>query len=67
MGASAGGLSAFNRIINHLPEQLNAAGFDRLTCRPYSTWILPETLNRAGKPKASVLTTMAEESLLTVF
>ena len=27
MGASAGGLSAFNRIIKHLPEQLNAAFF----------------------------------------
>jgi len=67
MGASAGGLSAFNRIIKHLPEQLNAAGFHRLACLPYSTSILPESLNRAGKLKVSVLTTMAEESLLTVF
>ena len=27
MGASAGGLSAFNRIIKQLPEHLNAAVF----------------------------------------
>ena len=52
MGASAGGLSAFNRIIKHLPEQLNAAVFIVWHVSPYSTSILPEILNRAGKLKA---------------
>jgi two-component system, chemotaxis family, protein-glutamate methylesterase/glutaminase len=53
MGASAGGLSAFNRIIKRLPEQLNAAVFIVWHVSPYSTSILPEILNRAGKLKAS--------------
>jgi two-component system, chemotaxis family, protein-glutamate methylesterase/glutaminase len=52
MGASAGGLSAFNRIIKHLPEQLTAAVFIVWHLSPYSTSILPEILNRAGKLKA---------------
>jgi two-component system, chemotaxis family, protein-glutamate methylesterase/glutaminase len=53
MGASApGGLSAFNRVIKHLPEQLNAAVFIVWHVSPYSTSILPEILNRAGKLKA---------------
>jgi two-component system, chemotaxis family, protein-glutamate methylesterase/glutaminase len=52
MGASAGGLSAFNRIIKHLPEQLNAAVFIVWHVSPYSTSILPEILNRAGRLKA---------------
>jgi two-component system chemotaxis response regulator CheB len=52
MGASAGGLSAFNRIIKQLPEQLNAAVFIVWHVSPYSTSILPEILNRAGKLKA---------------
>lgn len=47
-----GGLSAFNRIIKHLPEQLNAAFFIVWHVSPYSTSILPEILNRAGKLKA---------------
>jgi two-component system chemotaxis response regulator CheB len=52
MGASAGGLSAFNRIIKRLPEQLNAAVFIVWHVSPYSTSMLPEILNRAGKLKA---------------
>ncbi len=52
MGASAGGLSAFNRIIKQLPEQLNAAVFIVWHLSPYSTSMLPEILNRAGKLKA---------------
>jgi two-component system, chemotaxis family, protein-glutamate methylesterase/glutaminase len=52
MGASAGGLSAFNRIIKHLPEQLNAAVFIVWHVSPFSTSILPEILNRAGRLKA---------------
>ena len=51
MGASAGGLSAFNRIIKQLPEQLNAAVFIVWHVSPYSTSMLPEILNRAGKLK----------------
>ena len=51
MGASAGGLSAFNRIIKQLPEQLNAAVFIVWHVSPYSTSLLPEILNRAGKLK----------------
>ena len=35
IGASAGGLSAFNRIIKHLPEQLNAAVFIVWHVSPY--------------------------------
>jgi two-component system, chemotaxis family, protein-glutamate methylesterase/glutaminase len=52
IGASAGGLSAFNRIIKQLPEQLNAAVFIVWHVSPYSTSILPEILNRAGRLKA---------------
>jgi len=52
MGASAGGLSAFNRIIKQLPGQLNAAVFIVWHVSPYSTSTLPEILNRAGKLKA---------------
>jgi two-component system, chemotaxis family, protein-glutamate methylesterase/glutaminase len=52
MGASAGGLSAFNRIIKDLPEQLNATVFIVWHVSPYSTSILPEILNRASKLKA---------------
>ena len=52
MGASAGGLSAFNRIIKQLPEQLNAAVFIVWHLSPYSNSMLPEILNRAGKLKA---------------
>jgi two-component system chemotaxis response regulator CheB len=52
MGASAGGLSAFNRIIKQLPERLNAAVFIVWHVSPYSTSLLPEILNRAGKLKA---------------
>jgi two-component system chemotaxis response regulator CheB len=53
MGASAGGLSAFNRIIKQLPEQLNAAIFIVWHLSPYSNSMLPEILNRAAKLKAS--------------
>jgi two-component system, chemotaxis family, protein-glutamate methylesterase/glutaminase len=52
MGASAGGLSAFNRIIKQLPEDLNATVFIVWHVSPYSTSMLPEILNRAGKLKA---------------
>jgi two-component system chemotaxis response regulator CheB len=52
MGASAGGLSAFNRVIKQLPEQLNAAVFIVWHVSPYSTSLLPEILNRAGTLKA---------------
>lgn len=52
MGASAGGLSAFNRIIKQLPEHLNAAVFIVWHLSPYTTSILPEILNRAGKLQA---------------
>ena len=52
MGASAGGLSAFNRIIKQLPEQLNAAVFIVWHISPNSPSILPQILNRAGKLKA---------------
>ena len=52
MGASAGGLSAFNRIIKQLPEELNAAVFIVWHLSPYSTSLLPEILNRASKLKA---------------
>lgn len=52
MGASAGGLSAFNRIIKQLPKQLNAAVFIAWHLSPYSNSMLPEILNRAGKLKA---------------
>ena len=52
MGASAGGLSAFSRIIKQLPEQLNAAIFIVWHLSPYSNSMLPEILNRAGKLKA---------------
>ena len=46
-------LPAFNRIIKHLPEQLNAAAVLVWHVSPYSTSILPEILNRAGKLKAN--------------
>jgi len=49
MGASAGGLSAFNRIIKELPEQLNAAVFIVWHLSPYSNSMLPEILNRGGR------------------
>ena len=52
MGASAGGLSAFNRIIKQLPKQLNAAVFIVWHLSPHSPSMLPEILNRAGKLKA---------------
>ncbi len=52
MGASAGGLSAFNRIIKQLPEQFDAALFIVWHLSPYSTSLLPEILNRAAKLKA---------------
>jgi two-component system, chemotaxis family, protein-glutamate methylesterase/glutaminase len=52
MGASAGGLPAFNRIIKQLPEHLNAAVFIVWHVSPYSSSILPEILNRAGKLQA---------------
>jgi two-component system chemotaxis response regulator CheB len=52
MGASAGGLPAFSRIIKQLPDQLNAAVFIVWHLSPYSTSMLPEILNRAGKLKA---------------
>jgi two-component system, chemotaxis family, protein-glutamate methylesterase/glutaminase len=52
MGASAGGLNAFNRIIKQLPDDLNAAVFIVWHLSPYSTSMLPEILNRAGKLKA---------------
>jgi two-component system chemotaxis response regulator CheB len=52
MGASAGGLSAFNRIMKQLPEQLNAAVFIVWHLSPRSPSMLPEILNRAGKLKA---------------
>ena len=52
MGASAGGLSVFNRIIKELPEHLNAAVFIVWHVSPFSTSILPEILNRAAKLKA---------------
>src|SRR5918995_2245196 len=52
MGASAGGLSAFNRIIKQLPEDSNATVFIVWHVSPYSTSILPEILNRAGKLKS---------------
>ena len=52
MGASAGGLSAFNRIIKQLPDHLNAAIFIVWHLSPYSNSMLPEILNRAGKLKA---------------
>jgi two-component system, chemotaxis family, protein-glutamate methylesterase/glutaminase len=52
MGASAGGLSAFSRIIKQLPEDLSAAVFIVWHVSPHSTSKLPEILNRAGKLKA---------------
>jgi two-component system, chemotaxis family, protein-glutamate methylesterase/glutaminase len=52
MGASAGGLSAFSRIIKQLPDQLHAAVFIVWHLSPYSTSMLPEILNRAGRLKA---------------
>ena len=52
IGASAGGLSAFNRIVKQLPEELNAAIFIVWHLSPYSNSMLPEILNRAGKLKA---------------
>jgi two-component system chemotaxis response regulator CheB len=52
IGASAGGLSAFNRVIKQLPEELNAAVFIVWHLSPYSNSMLPEILNRAGKLKA---------------
>ena len=52
MGASAGGLPAFNRIIKQLPENLNAAVFIVWHVSPYSTSLLPDILSRAGKLEA---------------
>jgi two-component system, chemotaxis family, protein-glutamate methylesterase/glutaminase len=52
MGASAGGLAAFNRIIKQLPENLNAAVFIVWHVSPYSTSMLPDILSRAGKLEA---------------
>jgi two-component system, chemotaxis family, protein-glutamate methylesterase/glutaminase len=52
MGASAGGLPAFNRIIKQLPENLNAAVFIVWHVSPYSTSMLPDILSRAGKLEA---------------
>ena len=52
IGASAGGLSAFNRIIKQLPAQFDAALFIVWHLSPYSNSMLPEILNRAGKLRA---------------
>jgi two-component system, chemotaxis family, protein-glutamate methylesterase/glutaminase len=52
MGASAGGLAAFNRIIKQLPENLNAAVFIVWHVSPYSTSMLPDILSRSGKLEA---------------
>ena len=49
MGASAGGLPAFNGIIKQLPHDLNAAVFIVWHVSPYSRSMLPEILSRAGK------------------
>jgi two-component system, chemotaxis family, protein-glutamate methylesterase/glutaminase len=52
MGASAGGLPAFNRITKQLPENLNAAVFIVWHVSPYSTSLLPDILSRSGKLQA---------------
>jgi two-component system, chemotaxis family, protein-glutamate methylesterase/glutaminase len=52
MGASAGGLPAFNRIIKKLPHDLNAAVFIVWHVSPYSTSLLPDILSRSGKLEA---------------
>jgi two-component system, chemotaxis family, protein-glutamate methylesterase/glutaminase len=52
MGASAGGLTAFNRITKQLPENLNAAVFIVWHVSPYSTSLLPDILSRSGKLEA---------------
>jgi two-component system, chemotaxis family, protein-glutamate methylesterase/glutaminase len=52
MGASAGGLPAFNRIIKKLPDNLNAAVFIVWHVSPYSTSLLPDILSRSGKLEA---------------
>ncbi len=52
MGASAGGLSALNRITKQLPENLNAAVFIVWHVSPYSTSLLPDILSRSGKLQA---------------
>lgn len=52
MGASAGGLSALNRIIKELPENLNAAVFIASHLSPYARSMLPEILSRSTKLEA---------------
>src|SRR5918999_1917359 len=52
MGASAGGLPAFNRITKQLPDNLNAAIFIVWHVSPYSRSMLPDILSRAGKLEA---------------
>jgi two-component system, chemotaxis family, protein-glutamate methylesterase/glutaminase len=52
MGASAGGLSALNRITKQLPDNLNAAVFIVWHVSPYSTSLLPDILSRSGKLEA---------------
>jgi two-component system, chemotaxis family, protein-glutamate methylesterase/glutaminase len=53
IGASAGGLQALSRIVEHLPENLKAAVFIVWHISPYSMSILPDILSRAGKLKAN--------------
>jgi two-component system, chemotaxis family, protein-glutamate methylesterase/glutaminase len=52
MGASAGGLTALNRITKQLPDNLNAAVFIVWHVSPYSTSLLPDILSRSGKLEA---------------
>ena len=52
MGASAGGLTALNRITKQLPDNLNAAVFIVWHVSPYSTSLLPDILSRSGKLQA---------------
>jgi two-component system chemotaxis response regulator CheB len=52
MGGSAGGLSAFSRIVKQLPADLNAAVFIVWHISPYAPSKLPDILSQAGKLEA---------------
>src|SRR5918992_4373045 len=52
MGGSAGGLSAFSRIVKQLPADLNAAVFIVWHISPYAPSKLPDIHSQAGKLEA---------------
>jgi two-component system chemotaxis response regulator CheB len=53
IGASAGGVEALTRLVEHLPSDLNAAIFVTVHFPPYSISFLPDILNRLNTLPAS--------------